>query len=206
MRRVAAKVITSVAVLAALLTVSACGASKAAPQRTDFPARPTGGLATKLEQPPKFARPGSSKWALNYTPTTAQFLDQFYANKAHDKVGEDLRKQGLREIVHTLWVTDDSIQNDIVLLRFDDSQGAAERLDFVQSTNDGNGLLTTYHVPGFADPVVYYTKRPVDRGFQQAKAYAQVGAVVIEMFSYAPSSVPTALISQWITTQAALLR
>lgn len=197
--------VTVAVVFVLLASMRGCSSERPAPSKT-FAARPTAGLAALLEPAPRFSGPGGSDWARDYTPPVDQFLEQFYAPKVRNTIRGDLREQGLQQVAHALWITDDQIQNDIVLLRFATADGAAQRLRFVKRTNDGNGELKSYTVTAPGSPVVYYTERPVTKGFLQAKAYAQSGRYVVEMFTYAAISIPRQQINTWLTAQLAILR
>ncbi len=196
-----------VAVLAGLLVaVLLAGCSGGRPEARSFPKRPTTGLASLLEKPPEFTAAGSSTWAGDYTPSVSQYLAEFYAPKARAEVRATLQQQGLQEIAHVLWVTDDQIQNDIVLLRFDSAAGAAQRLAFATSTNEGSETTPkSYRIDAPASPVVFYSDGAVKDDYYLAKAYAQVGAYVVEMFVYAPGQVPRELIARWFNAQVAAL-
>lgn len=187
------------AALTVLVLLAGCSFGDDAPRK--FKARPQSGLASLLESPPEYTQPGVSSWAKDYTPSIAQFVDFFYAAGARKEIMASLDKQGLRDVAHLLWITDDNIQNDIVLLQFGDADGASARRSFVESVNSSNGGLASYSIAGPGAPVVYLQNAKDSQGYLSAKAYATVNNYVVEMFVASRRTIPTRLIQRWITDQ-----
>ncbi|MEO9137528.1 MAG: hypothetical protein ABI345_00505 [Jatrophihabitans sp.] len=191
------------AALTVLVLLAGCSFGDDAPRK--FPARPNAGLASLLENPPQYTQPGVSSWAKDYTPSIAQFVDFFYAVDARKEITASLDKQGLRNVAHMLWITDDNIQNDIVLLEFGNSDGASARRSFVESVNSTNDGLTSYSIVGPGAPVVYLQNHKDTQGYLSAKAYATVNNYVVEMFVASRRVIPPRLIQLWLSGQVAKL-
>lgn len=194
----------AVSALVLLVSTSGCafGGGKSSPS---FKQRPTTGLASRLEQPPKLSRPGSSRWATDYTPSTGMFVEQFYNEPVRDKITTMLTDQGLQDIAHILWITDDRIQSDLVLLEFRTDAGAQERLDTVENINRTDESQKSYSLDSPGAPTVYYRTTTNAQGYTAVKAYALLDTYVIEMFVASPSGLPKVLVERWLTAQIALL-
>lgn len=188
------------AVLAVLVLIAGCSFGGDREQRK-FAARPDSGLASLLEDPPQYSQPGESTWARDYTPTIEQFVDFFYGVEARKQIRASLDKQGLRDVAHLLWITDDRIQTDVVLLEFGDSDGAQARRTFVESVNDSNPGLTSYSISGRGAPVVYRQDQTDGQGYRSAKAYATVNNYVVEVFIASRGPIDKRLIERWVLAQ-----
>lgn len=194
---------TTVAALAAALLLAGCaGGSTAGP--STFASRPADGLVARLVEPPRGADPGSSDWARDYSPSLSRYVDYFYAEKARSRVTATLKQQGVRDIAHVLWVSQ-QLQSDVVVLQFRDTAGATAHLDFLESnagkdTAFSRTLLDTTH-----DPVAFFSNEPVKDGLWLTKAYAQVGDYVVEQFVYSGQKAPLADITRTMSGQLSRL-
>lgn len=193
-------VVVGAAVLAAML--AGCGSDA----KPEFHPLPKSGLASHLEKPPKYSVPGSSDWATDYTPSISDFVSHFYAGKVRKKIASSLDSQGVREVAHVLWITDDRVQSDIVLLRFADEAGARARVEFSRTATAGNRTLSRYTMAVPGSPVVYYSTEADSEGYVGAKTYLNVGDIAIEMFVNSPTDeVSRPLMTRWLRAQLALL-
>lgn len=171
-----------------------------------FASPPKSGLASHLEKPPKFSVPGNSRWARDYSPSVSDFVGHFYADKVQGRIKRSLDGQGIQDVAHVLWITDDRIQSDLVLLRFADAAGARERVAFSRKVTADNRTLSTYTMTAPGSPVVYYSTESDTQGYVGAKTYVAVGDIAVEMFVNSPADqVPRPLMTRWLRAQLALL-
>ena len=136
-----------------------------------------------------------------YTPTLQQFVDHLYGTAVRSRATRTLTSQGLAEIAHIFWITDERIQNDLVLLRFATPDGAAARLRDVENAANGNSDFASYSIDARGAPIVYYAKQPDVDGNTAVRAYAQWNDTVVEMFLFSQTGLPKILVQRWLTTQ-----
>lgn len=200
------RLVAAVSALALLLSTGGCAFGGGNNKSTrSFKSRPTTGLASRLEAPPKLSAPGSSRWANDYSPSIGMFVEQFYGAPVRDKVTKMLTAQGLQHVAHILWITDDRIQNDLVVLQFRTSSGAEDRLNTVDAINQSDKSQTSYSLDSLGAPTVYVRTAPDSRGYTDVKAYARLDNYVVEMFVNSPSGPSKLLVERWLKAQIALL-
>jgi hypothetical protein len=148
---------------------------------------------------------GRSDWAAEYTPTPAQFVDRYYDAADRSDVLARLRAEGLRRIAHTLWVTKQAVDADVILLQFGTPRDAQSRLLFVTGASEHDSKLAHYRLAVRGNPLVYYDKQLDDLGDVIAKVYARIGDVVLEIFVGSPARLDRRDVARWTKAQLAKL-
>lgn len=188
-----------------LVLAAGCSFGSSAKTPKSFAPRPKTGLASYLEAPPEGSRPGTSSWAKSYEPSTSAFLDHFYNPTVHSAVRKSLAAQGLVDIAHTLWITSDLVEGDLVLMKFSGPDGPTSRLNSVQDGLRADTSLNKYTIDGLGAPVVYYTKSLDEHNNIEAKAYAVWDDFFLELFTFSPVEVEKVYIERWLEAQIRLL-
>ena len=132
-------------------------------------------------------------------------MRQFYSLPVQKRVIATLQQQQLERVAHILWITDDRIQCDLVILDFATEGSAQAQLDFTEKINYGDGTLQHYSLDSLGAPTVYHTTTVNAQGYQTVKGYAILDHYVVEMFVYAPTDVPQLLVNRWLQTQVSRL-
>ncbi|MGI8677960.1 MAG: hypothetical protein ACR2LX_04575 [Jatrophihabitans sp.] len=206
MRTPTRRLVALLVVLSLVFGLAACSiGGSAKPPNRHFTPRPTTGLGRYLETPPKYSVPGTTSWAKDYTPDLGQFVEHFYGPSVHKRATTTLQGQGLAEIAHIFWITDERVQSDLVLMRFDTEAGATARLRDVQTAASGDANFTSYSIDARGAPTVFYTKATDADGNTGIRAYARWDNTIIEMFVFSQTGLPKILVQRWLTTQIDML-
>ncbi|GAB2478339.1 hypothetical protein GCM10027265_31700 [Jatrophihabitans fulvus] len=188
------------AVLAAAMLLAGCGGGTSRTGPSTFASRPADALVARLVEPPRGADPGSSDWARDYKPSLPRYVAYFYAKKARPKVTSTLKQQGVRDIAHVLWVSQE-LQSDVVVLQFRDTAGASAQLEFLESNAGKDTAFSRTVLDTAHDPVAFSSDTAVKDGLWLTKAYAQVGTYVVEQFVYSGTKAPLAAVTRTMSMQ-----
>jgi hypothetical protein len=158
-------------------------------------------LVARLEPMPSGAHGGHSDWALNATPTIAQFTAEVYQPQYAGAQADVLRSEGLTGIAHRLWISANGDECDEILLSFRDSSGADSRYLAATSARRADPKLKSFTIAGGTQAIGTYEPTLDTYGNIRSISYARSGSIVVEQFGFTVAHLRPGELEGWLKTQ-----